>query len=63
MKYKVYRVTSYHIPLNNEALDAMVRNFKKYMPDHEPLWTCVGVPRLGLDDMRIEIEVWAHLQE
>lgn len=38
----------------------MVRNFKKWMPDHQPLWTCVGVSRLGLDDMRVEIEVVAH---
>ncbi|KAL2888293.1 L-PSP endoribonuclease family protein [Ceratocystis lukuohia] len=57
---QVYRVNSYHLPLNNEALDAMVRNFKKYMPDHQPIWTCVGVTRLGDDDMRVEIEVVAH---
>lgn len=57
---QVYRVNSYHVPINNEALAAMVRNFKKYMPDHQPLWTCVGVTRLGEDDMRVEIEVVAH---
>ncbi|KAL2810251.1 Endoribonuclease L-PSP/chorismate mutase-like protein [Aspergillus granulosus] len=57
---QVYRVNSYHVPINNEALDAMVRNFKKYMPDHQPIWTCVGVTRLGEDDMRVEIEVVAH---
>ncbi|KAI5926469.1 Endoribonuclease L-PSP/chorismate mutase-like protein [Camillea tinctor] len=60
---QVYRVNSYHVPINNEALDAMVRNFKKYMPDHQPIWTCVGVSRLGEDDMRVEIEVVAHDQE
>ncbi|KAB2572132.1 RutC family protein YjgH [Lasiodiplodia theobromae] len=57
---QVYRVNSYHVPINNEALAAMVRNFKKYMPDHQPLWTCVGVTRLGEDDMRVEIEVVTH---
>ncbi|KAH8647680.1 endoribonuclease L-PSP [Xylariales sp. PMI_506] len=57
---QVYRVTSYHVPINTEAISAMVRNFKKYMPDHQPVWTCVGVPRLGEDDMRVEIEVYAH---
>ncbi|KAL4862320.1 hypothetical protein BDV12DRAFT_45897 [Aspergillus spectabilis] len=57
---QVFRVNSYHVPINKEALDAMVRNFKKYMPDHEPIWTCVGVTRLGEDDMRVEIEVVAH---
>lgn len=57
---QVFRVTSYHIPLNDEALDLMVTNFKRWMPDHQPLWTCVGVSRLGSDDMRVEIEVVAH---
>ena len=57
---QVFRVNSYHVPINDEALAAMVRNFRTYMPDHEPLWTCVGVSRLGEDDMRVEIEVVAH---
>ena len=57
---QVFRVNSYHVPLNNEAMEAMVRNLRKYMPGHEPLWTCVGVSRLGEDDMRVEIEVVAH---
>ena len=57
---QVFRVNSYHVPLNNEAMEAMERNFRKYMPGHEPLWTCVGVSRLGEDDMRVEIEVVAH---
>lgn len=38
----------------------MVRNFKKWMPGHQPIWTRVGVTRLGQDDMRVEIEVVAH---
>lgn len=56
----MYRINSYHVPLNNEALGAMVRNMRKWMPDHQPLWTTVGVSRLGEDDMRVEIEVVAH---
>lgn len=55
----MFRINSYHVPINKEALDAMVRNFKLWMPDHHPTWTCVGVPRLGEDDMRVEIEVVA----
>lgn len=58
---QVFRVNSYHVPINDEALAAMVRNFEKYMPNHQPIWTCVGVTRLGEDDMRIEIEVVAHV--
>ncbi|KAH6662969.1 endoribonuclease L-PSP [Halenospora varia] len=56
---QVFRVNSYHVPINDEALAAMTRNFKKWMPDHQPIWTCVGVTRLGDDDMRVEIEVVA----
>lgn len=57
---QVFRVNSYHIPMDNEALGAMVRNFKRWMPDHEPIWTCVGVVKLGEDAMKVEIEVSAH---
>ena len=56
----MFRVNSYHVPLNDEALAAMKRNFEKWMPDHCPIYTCVGVQRLGLDDMRVEVEVVAH---
>ncbi|VUC36352.1 unnamed protein product [Clonostachys rosea] len=57
---QVFRVNSYHVLLDNKILDAMVRNFKKYMPDHQPIWTCVGVPCLAQEHMRVEIEVVAH---
>ncbi|KAK5069218.1 hypothetical protein LTR64_008627 [Lithohypha guttulata] len=57
---QVFRINSYHVPVNNEAINAMTREMKKWMPDHQPLWTCVGVQRLGEDDMRVEIEVVAH---
>lgn len=58
---QVFRVNSYHVPMNEEALECMVRNFKKYMPRHEPIWTCVGVSGLGEEEMRVEIEVSAHV--
>jgi enamine deaminase RidA (YjgF/YER057c/UK114 family) len=57
---QVFRVTSYHIPLNNEAMELMVAGFKKWCPEHQPIWTCVGVTKLALDDMRVEIEVRAY---
>ncbi|PQE15340.1 l-psp endoribonuclease family protein [Rutstroemia sp. NJR-2017a BBW] len=60
---QVFRVNSYHVPLNDEALTAMVRGFEKWMPDHKPIWTCIGVTKLGMDDMRVEIEVSAHDEE
>ena len=57
---QVFSVKSYHIPLNNEANEAMVRNFRKRMPNHQPIWTTIGVTRLGEDNMRVEIDVVAH---
>lgn len=57
---EVYKVVSYHVPINDEAVELFVENMKKYCPDHQPCWTCVGVQRLGQDDMRIEIDVTAH---
>ena len=42
------------------ALEVMRRNFEEWMPGHQPLYTCVGVPRLGEDDMHVEIEVEAY---
>ncbi|KAF3396034.1 hypothetical protein F1880_007197 [Penicillium rolfsii] len=50
---QVFRVNSYHIPLDDEALGAMIRNFKKWMPGHQPIWTCVGVPKLARGDMKV----------
>jgi enamine deaminase RidA (YjgF/YER057c/UK114 family) len=56
---QVYRVNSFHISLDDDALEAMVRNFKEWMPDNYPAWTCVQVCRLGDPGMRVEIEVSA----
>ncbi|KAK6813013.1 hypothetical protein RU639_010833 [Aspergillus parasiticus] len=56
---QVYRINSYHIQLDQEAQDAMVRSFKKRMPDNHPVWTCMQIGRLGHDAMRVEIEVSA----
>lgn len=56
----MYRVNSYHVPLNEEALAAMVRNFEKWMPDHRPIWSAYGVAVLGVPEGVVEIEVSAH---
>ncbi|KAL7904932.1 Endoribonuclease L-PSP/chorismate mutase-like protein [Trichoderma velutinum] len=57
---QVYRINTYHVPISNEALGAVTRNIRQYMPEHQPIWTAVGVARLAEDDMLIEIEVVAH---
>ncbi|KAI9929395.1 hypothetical protein MW887_000864 [Aspergillus wentii] len=57
---QVYRVNSFHVQLDEEAQEAMVRNFKKWMPDNHPTWTCVQIGRLGGPNMWVEIEVSAY---
>lgn len=54
----VYSVRSYHISLS-ESFGLTVEHFRKYMPTHQPIWTCVGVRELGLPGMLVEIEVEA----
>ncbi len=60
---QVFRVNSYHLPLNDEALGVMVECYRKWMPDHQPIWTAIGVPQLGEKEMVVEIEVVAHVPE
>jgi enamine deaminase RidA (YjgF/YER057c/UK114 family) len=58
---QVYRVNSYHIPLDEEAVAIMAAQLKKWMPSHQPIWTCVGVAQLGEKEMKVEIEVVAEM--
>lgn len=60
-------------------MNAMIRNYKvrrvvytrgllltiiqKWMPNHRPIWTLVGVAALGLPQMKVEIEVIAVLDD
>ncbi|KAF7561626.1 hypothetical protein G7046_g2523 [Stylonectria norvegica] len=57
---QVFRVNSYHTELNPEVTKRMSENFKKYMPNHKPIWTEISVAKLGADGMNVEIEVVAH---
>ncbi|KAI3319999.1 YjgF-like protein [Xylariaceae sp. AK1471] len=56
---QVYRVRTYSTDLK-AAEGRIIENFRRYMPDHCPVWTAVGITRLGLDGMRLEIEVEAY---
>lgn len=56
----VVSVDSYHVggfpPGVNEA---MVKQFRHYMPENAPIWTETGVSSLGDPTMRVEIRVTA----
>ena len=58
---QVFRINSYHVPLEEETLELMSKAIEKWMPNHRPIWTTVGVPNLGLKEMLVEIEVVAHV--
>lgn len=59
----VVHVNSYHLPEPDGTILAataeMGRQFGRRMPDHKPLWTCLGVAVLGDPKMRVEIRVTA----
>ncbi|KAI1861136.1 hypothetical protein JX265_009755 [Neoarthrinium moseri] len=56
---QVYRVWTYTTDIR-ATHQRIVDNYKKYMPDHHPVWTEIGVKELGLPAMHIEIEVEAY---
>ena len=59
---QVYSMRSYHLPIDEAATSAVVRNLQQWLgPDHHPIWTQIGVASLGLETMRVEIEVEAYL--
>ncbi len=41
-------------------MDVMGKNIEKWFPNHRPIWTAVGVERLALPEMMIEIEAVAY---
>lgn len=54
----VFAVRSYHLNMD-ETFEIMTDNFKKRIPGHRPIWTCVQIGKLGIEGMAIEIEVEA----
>lgn len=62
----VIHVNTYHVGFDGdqeEINQAMAEQFRHYMPDHAPVWTCLGVAALGDPKMRVEIRVTAILPE
>lgn len=57
---EVYIVRSWHTNLD-ESFPIIVEQFKKSMPNHAPIWTCVGVASLAIPGMEIEIDCEAYV--
>ena len=43
-----------------KALELTKEYLKKWCPNHQPIWTVLGVEKLALPEMMIEVEVTAH---
>ncbi|KAK4466337.1 Endoribonuclease L-PSP/chorismate mutase-like protein [Cladorrhinum samala] len=57
---QVYKINIYLTIIDEGVVGALVRNLQQWMPNHQPVMTAVGVAALGLEGMRVEIEVAAH---
>lgn len=44
---QVYSIRTLHTDLDDNATAAVTRNLRKWCPDDPPLWTEIGVARLG----------------
>ncbi|KAH6683913.1 endoribonuclease-like protein L-psp [Halenospora varia] len=57
----VFCIRAYFIEMNEESMAAFVAALKKYCPNHQPILTAVGVTKLGIEAMKIEVEVKAQI--
>ncbi|TGZ85505.1 endoribonuclease L-psp family protein [Ascodesmis nigricans] len=57
---QVYKVTVYLVEVSDEIVGHLVRNLKKWCPNHQPILTALAIKELGLPGMRVEVEVAAH---
>ena len=55
---QVYLVRTYSTNIEAQH-QRIVENLKKWMPNHTPVWTEIGVKQLGVDAMHFEVEVEA----
>jgi enamine deaminase RidA (YjgF/YER057c/UK114 family) len=51
----VIDITSYHVGIEESVLGTMVEQLRSHCPDHQPLWTVIGVASLALPTMKVEI--------
>jgi enamine deaminase RidA (YjgF/YER057c/UK114 family) len=59
----VIHVNSYHVGISEDTNRIMVELLRRYMPDHAPIWTCLGVAALAAPNMRVEVRVAALLPD
>ena len=57
----VVEITSYHLDM--DQMGAVVEAMREAFPNHQPAWTAVGVTRLALPQMLVEIKATAVLRK
>jgi enamine deaminase RidA (YjgF/YER057c/UK114 family) len=57
---QVFRISLFTTDMSEACLGAMKASMEKWMPDHKPVVTGVGVAALAIPGMTVEVEVWAH---
>jgi enamine deaminase RidA (YjgF/YER057c/UK114 family) len=57
----VYAIRSYHTNID-ESAELAIEGWRRVMPQHRPVWTCVEISKLGVEGMQIEIEVEALVE-
>ncbi|KAH7095526.1 endoribonuclease L-PSP [Paraphoma chrysanthemicola] len=57
----VYAIRSYHTNIE-ESADLCIEGWRRVMPNHRPVWTCVEITKLGIEGMQVEIEVEALVE-
>lgn len=61
----IVKLQTYHVGLStmqDKARELMVQNIKKWCPNHQPLFTMVGVESLPFSELHIEIEGFALVE-
>ncbi|KUJ14424.1 endoribonuclease-like protein L-psp [Mollisia scopiformis] len=57
----VFAIKSYHVGVSDDVVEIMVRCVKRFCGGHQPVWTLVGVASLAWEEMKVEIDVRAHV--
>lgn len=59
----VYKLVIYYTSENEQAMEYAKENLERCFPDHHPLVTMIGVEKLTLPGMRVEVDAEAHIDK
>lgn len=59
---KVFSIRSYHVAMDDNTTVYMVNAMKEKFTGHKPIWTAIGVEKLAIPAMKVEIEAVAVLE-